>query len=193
MPSTTFDRYVDELVRSQPEPPRDPSWRELLLNSYSDRVALMLVAFGVAIALAGALTAMVAIGPLWQRAILFVVGGIGLVLFAGAPALRAFRYLRALRSGIRVLAEVITVTWTAPGIRPPTIEAGSNGMARGVRRVQHPAGDFEEPFEIDKPWALGLMPGDELLLLADPKRRRVLVDVGPSSVRNVAAGLPQST
>lgn len=179
--TTTFKRYVDDLVLSQPDPPRDPSWRVLLVNSYLNRVALVLVVFGLVIGLAGVVVAIVGVGSLLERMVVILISSIVVVLFAGAPALRALRYFRALQRGIRVVAEIVESTWTAPGIRPPTIEAGSHGMARGIRRVLHPLTEFAEPFETDQPWASHLKPGDLLLLLADPVQPRVLIELGPMS------------
>lgn len=186
--TTAFERYVGDLVLTQPDPPRNPSWRVLLVNSYLNRVGLILVGFGLVLGLAGVLVGIVAVGSLLERVVLIFPSVMVVVLFAGAPALRALRYFRALQRGIRVLAEIVESTWSAPGIRPPTIEAGSHGMARGVRRVLHPTAVFEEPFETDRAWASHLKAGDRLLVLADPVQPRVLIELGPMSEQPATLG-----
>jgi hypothetical protein len=174
-----IDTYVRGVVRSQPDPPRIASLRALVAKSYLNRVALMLLAFGLALGIAGAAVALIAQGPAWLRAVMFLVSGAVAILFAGSPAIRAVRYYRALRNGIRVVAEVTEAAWTSPSIRPPTIEAGSHGMTRGIRRVHHPSMTFEQAFESDAPWAARLGPGSSVWLLADRTRPRVLIDLGP--------------
>lgn len=174
-----LDRRVEAAVRAQPDPPRHVPLGAFIRAGYGNAVALIFVTFALFSALTGVLVWWSATGEWWAGAIVLFVCGAGFVLFAVAPLVRVIRYHRAARHGILVPAAVTNAEWTAPELRPETIEAGKYGMARGTRRIAHPKGAYEERFESDSPWASELKPGTRVWLLVDPDLPRVLMDLGP--------------
>jgi hypothetical protein len=180
-----LDEYARATVASQPDPPRRvPLW-PLLGRSYRSRVGA--IAIGVAVLLGAPMifaSYLLVVGPLWQRLALAVLFTLFTIVFASAPAMRGLHLRSALRYGIRVEGEIVSADWTAPEFWPETVDAATHGITRGTRRVQHPAGVFEDSFISDSAWASKLTPGTKVKLLAHPERRRVLVDLGPSPEGN---------
>ena len=171
--------YARELVARQPEPPRQVPLGGTLRRAYGSGAAIAMLAFAVLAGLPATIGSFLATGPDVIR--VFVVGVCGIVtlLFAGAPALGALRFRRALATGIAVNAEILTVRQTPPRLRGDTIEASTHGLGRGTRRVDHPRGSFDERFETDAAWAAELAPGLQIRVLANPKQRATLLDLGP--------------
>ena len=118
-------------------------------------------------------------GPLWQRAAFVAFCALSTALFILAPGVGALRFWRAVRIGLVAHGKILEVSWSAPELRPVTVDAGRNGFARGRRRVFYPAGPHDEPFESDASWAAQLKTGTETRLLVHPTRRQVLMDLGP--------------
>jgi hypothetical protein len=77
--------------------------------------------------------------------------------------------------------EIIRAAWQGPRLRPETVDAQEHGMARGTWRVHHPTGESKATFESDAPWASQLQKGAKVRVLVDPRRPRVLLDLGPAA------------
>jgi hypothetical protein len=119
-------------------------------------------------------------GDLLLRVPVSLLVGTFTILLIGLSAISAIRLSRALVSGLRVEGEIVRAQWTAPGLRPETIEAGTSGMTTGTRRVFHPTGTFEESFQSDSNWARDLTAGTRIALLVQPDSPRVHFDLGPT-------------
>lgn len=148
---------------------------------YTSRPGVAMTAFALLIGIPATVASIVAVGSTWERVSLIAVCAGITATFAALPAIGAVRFRRLIIQGIRAPGEILTVRWHAAGIRPETIDAADNGMARGTRRVFHPSGVFDETFESDAPWASTLGVGTAIDLLIDPSRLKVWLDLGPSS------------
>ncbi len=174
-----LDEYARDLVAGQPHPPRRVPLFRLVLRTYLTRAGLAVSGFALAVGVPLTIVSAFTSGPVWARLLLLGAASLITLLFAVSPLVGAVRLQSALRHGIRVDGEILDVRWFAPSLRPPTIDAGTYGMARGTRRVHHPAGSFDERFESDAPWASDLTDGGAIALLVHPQRRTTLRDLGP--------------
>lgn len=177
-----LEELAAEIVDRLPQPPRSVSRGALIKRMYRSRVARWFVGFGLILGLPLTFVfAFVAEGDLWLRILLSLFVGAFTIFLFGLPALSAIRLSRALQWDLRVEGEILTARWTAPGLRPETIEAGTYGMAAGMRRVFHPRGAFEEGFQSDSKWARELTAGTRIALLVHPTLPRVHFDLGPTA------------
>jgi hypothetical protein len=178
MEPAAVDDIVRATVRSVPDPPRPVSMGRLLRASYGSTVGKSMVG----LALIGGVP-VTAIGLISSQD---DIGGLGIALFGllftiaflVVPAVPARRAARAQQRGVRAVAEVITVDVRPPGSRN-TIDSIKHGFASGTWRVMHPMGSFETTFETDAPWVPELHVGSKVLLLVDPDRQRVGIQLGP--------------
>lgn len=175
-----LDEVAAEIVHRLPQPPRSVSTVALIKRMYRSRAAPWFVGFALILGLPLTLVfAFVAEGDLWLRILAgLFVGAFTLSLF-GLPAFSAIRLARAIESDLRVDGEILEAEWTAPGLRPETIDAGTYGMAAGTRRVFHPTGAFDESFQSDSKWARELTAGTRIAVLVHPTLPRVDFDLGP--------------
>ena len=174
-----FDETAAEVVKSQPNPPRRISLWPLIVSSYRTRAGLSIAGFGLLLGGPATAAGILSEGPGWMRFALILFCASFTLFMVTVPAIGAVRVYRALRKGIRVSGVILDGRWTPPGFRPATVDAATNGMTTGIRRVMHPLAGFEEPFECDSSWAPLLRPGIDVSLLADPARPKVLFDLGP--------------
>lgn len=187
--TSRLEEYARSIVVAQPEPPRIVSLKASVVASYSTGVAVVFAIVAL-LAVPGITIGLLTAGPWWQRAILVLVSAGAFVLFSGAPLLRGLRYRIALVRGAVVAGEIVEADWVAPGVRPPTLEASVHGMARGIRRVHHPNGTFEESFMSDAVWSSELRPGTRVRLLVDPAHQRVFFDLGPEETPSATLSVP---
>jgi hypothetical protein len=174
-----LDEIAADIVGRVPDPPRPvPTWL-LVRRLYRTSGARWVAGLGLILGVPTTVAALAAAGLLWQRIALAGLLGAFTIFIIFAPAIGAIRLARSLRTGMTIEGEILTVRWSAPSLRPATVEAGRNGMAVGKRRVFHPAGTFEERFESDSRWARELVAGTRVRVLADPSRPRVQFDLGP--------------
>jgi hypothetical protein len=174
-----LDEVLRAAVRLSPDPPRPSSVARLLRVSYKSITGKSMV--GVALVLGAPATVIEILASLHD------VGHVPLAIFAvlftafllAVPAVPARRASRALREGVRALAEVTELRHAPPG-RVTTIDSVSHGFASGRWRVDHPQGAFEKSFQTDSTWADELRVGSVVLLLVDPNRPSILVDLGPA-------------
>jgi hypothetical protein len=178
---SALDEYAAEIVNRLPQPPRSVSTWALIKRMYRTQGARWSLGFALILGLPATFVfAFVAEGDLWLRVpVSLFLGAFTIFLFV-LPAVGAIRLSRALVTGLRVEGEIVSAHWTAPGLRPATIEAGTYGMAIGTRRVFHPTGTFEEKFQSDSRWARELTAGLRIALLVDQTLPRVLFDLGPA-------------
>jgi len=174
-----LDETAAEVVKAQPNPPRRISLWPLMVRSYRNRTGLSLVGAGLLLGVPATAAGILAEGPGWMRAAFILFCASFTLLILSTPAIGALRVYRALRHGIRVPGVILAGQWTPPDLRPATVDAATNGMTLGIRRVMHPLAAFEERFECDSSWAPLLKSGIDVSLLADPARPRVLFDLGP--------------
>ena len=179
---SALDEYAAAVVGRMPDPPRDVPTLVLIRRVYGMGGAPWVAGFGLATALFTICLAVFRVsGPIWAQITLFGILSVVSIVFMAAPAIGAIRLARALRWGIKVEGEILKAAWSRSELRPPTIEAGTNGMAVGTRRVFHPAGTFDERYESDSTWARDLGNGGvRVMLLADPSSGRVHFDLGPA-------------
>jgi hypothetical protein len=175
---------VRALVAAQPDPPRSVALGELMAAAYRNGTALKIAGFGVVLGGAAVGVGVIAQGDWIWKGLIVVVGGALLLICVAGPAMLAARARRAVARGLRVTAEVISVDWADKD--GSTIDALSNGMARGTRRVNHPVNAFTDVFESDASWAADLRPGSIMLVLVDPLRARVWFDLGPAQATDSA-------
>ena len=108
--------------------------------------------------------------------------------FIAIPFIYARRVHRALKTGVLSTATVVSLdTSLGPGRK--TLDSMKNGFVAGLRRVQHPHGEFEEHFQYDGPDAADFHPGSSMSVLIAPDKREVLLDV-PRNMK--LAGQPTS-
>jgi hypothetical protein len=178
MGPAAVDDIVRATVRASPDPPRPVALGKLLRASYGSTVGKSMVG----LALIGGVP-ITAIGLVSSRD---SIGGFGIALFGivftiallAVPAFPARRAARALRRDVRAVAEVVGVEVSPPGSRN-TIDSIKHGFASGTWLVMHPMGSFETTFETDAAWVPELRVGSKVLLLVDPDRQRVDVQLGP--------------
>lgn len=177
---SSLDEYAADVVGRLPNPPRTISTLAILGHLYRTSAARWLVGFGLVLGLPVTIVfAFLAEGELWVRILGLAIIVPTTFMLLAAPAIGGLRLARALAAGIQIRGEIVTARWQGPGLRPPTIEAGSHGMTVGTRHVYHPAGEFDESFESDSRWAHELTPGKQVALLGHPSERRVFFDLGP--------------
>jgi hypothetical protein len=174
-----LDETAAEVVRAQPNPPRRISLWPLVVRSYRSRAGLSLAGVGLLLGIPATAAGILSVGPEWMRVVLILFCASFTLFMVTVPAIGAVRVHRSLRHGIRVSGVILDALWRPPGLRPATVDATTNGMTTGIRRVMHPLADFEERFECDSPWAELLRPGTNVSLLANPARPKVLFDLGP--------------
>ncbi len=174
-----LDDIVRAAVQASPDPPRPSSLRTLLRASYGSLTGKSMVC----LALLGGVP-LTAIGVLGSREepadlVIAILGVLFAIFFLVVPALPARRASRALQRGVRAIAEVVEVELRAPG-PGRTIDALKSGFASGTWRVFHPAGTFDTKFETDATWATELRVGSKVMVLVDPDRQLVGVQLGPT-------------
>lgn len=184
MDAAQLDNLVRETISAEPHPPRPvPRWA-LLEHSLLNAPALAVIAVGAVtlwVVSRFTFTGQLAPGQGSQLTVFSVLlGALGLGLI-GLPLLTYLRLVRTLRHGVRVVARV---TELEPPDMPDTVAELDAGAprpprrVRGYRLVEHPAGLFEEPFELEADWAGQLDVGSEVDVIAHPQRPRVLVALG---------------
>jgi hypothetical protein len=131
-----------------------------------------------AMAFAGALLVLVA-GDRSLGSWILVAFGFGAAAFIVYFLVRiVVRTERALATGLRTDAIVVTSEYIPPGRSGLTVAALEHGLTRGKRRVIHPRGEFVEDFAFDRAGAAKLRTGSRMALLVDPLNRQVLLDLG---------------
>jgi hypothetical protein len=149
------------------------------MRSYWSRSGRIITLVGLLLGVPSVFAAYIATGSIFEKVLLMAITvGITTVILAAAWV-RGWRTCEALRYGQVARGQVLKSTWLGPGIRPPTIDAQTSGIARGTWRIQHPLGGFEATFESDAPWASKLVPGTAVRTVVHPTRRKVLLDLGP--------------
>jgi hypothetical protein len=178
---TSIEEYARDTVADQPDPPRQVGLWSLVSRSYASRTGRIVTAVGLVLGIPVTVAGFVAIGSLLEKTFLVAVAGVMILFVAGSPGIRGWRMWRALRFGEVAGGEIIRAAWQGPRLRPETVDAQEHGMAHGTWRVHHPTGDFEATFESDAPWASQLRKGAKVRVLVDPRRPRVLLDLGPAA------------
>lgn len=102
-----------------------------------------------------------------------LVAGLALV---GHPFIEAVRLRRHLRAGVVARARVLELESADDTV--VSIDALTHGWAHGYRVVEAGETRFEEAFATDAPWSMDLAPGTEMLVVIDPAKRSVLLDLG---------------
>lgn len=172
--------YAQQVVDSQPNPPRDVDVWPLVTRSYGSTTGKVVAGVGLLLGTPVIALAVFFGGP-WTvaRITLLVLSSLITAAAAGSPGLYGWRMWRALKSGRVARAVVVRVAFSGPRLRSETVDAQRHGMARGTWRVDGPDGPFEASFECDASWAAQLRRGTEVRVVVDPARTRVLLDLGP--------------
>lgn len=172
--------WLAGLISGQPRPPRDVAFRRVLaaigwrfFAATGFFVALGLVFAAIALA-AGSVVLRVGLAGLG----LFTAGAF--VYYAGQHVLEV---RAAARTGVVTRAELLQLR----------VQGGSSAdwrdlEADGTLLVRHPKGDFRERLEVTpRRWISKAAPGDEIEVVVDPARKRVLVYLGPPEDRGRGA------
>jgi hypothetical protein len=169
-----FASLAEGIVRDQPDPPRVIKLWKIIAFYHRRWDVLFFYAFA-AIAAFPAIAVLGASGPEWLRVAVFV-SLIAVAAFAFcAPTLAAILLTRTLRHGLRAKGHILNVSF----VSGTGIDHGSR-FARGQRTVDHPGlGRFDDAFDIRWRWGALIATGDELELLVDPRRRKVVFTLGP--------------
>lgn len=176
---TSIDEHARDVVSVQPTPPRRVSLWPVVFRSYASRSGRIVTPAGLFLGVPAIVAGLIASGSVVER-VIFLAVAIGVAMaIGGAAGVRGWRVRRALAIGQVVDGEVIRAAWFGPSIRPATVDAQVQGMARGTWRIIHPQGPFEASFESDAPWAARLRKGTAVRVLVDPNQPRVLLDLGP--------------
>lgn len=181
MDAVQLDNLVRETISAEPDPPRPvPRWA-LLEHSLLNAPALVVIAVGVVtlwVVSRFTFTGQLAPGQGSQlTAFSVLLGGLGLGLI-GLPLLTYLRLARTLRHGLRAVARVTELDLPDTPAELDAEARRSSRRVRGHRLVEHPAGLFEEPFELEAEWADQLAIGTEIDVIVHPQRPRVLVALG---------------
>lgn len=178
--------YVRRVVAAQPEPPREVHTGELVRAVLSETGVRLFLFF--ALVWAGVLSYVIVQG-VWSPAaiVLVVLAFVGAAFLGLVPVVGIARIRRVLSVGVRTEAVVLSAKYTRPGQTSATLEALEHGLAKGVRSVSHPSGDFTEPFRFDHVDANQVSAGTVMEVLVDPVRPRVLLDVGLARAQDVSA------
>jgi hypothetical protein len=115
----------------------------------------------------------------WSAAWVVVVGALFIIFGEFVIAVRfvaARRIQRALRLGI-VRRAIVMELDIAEGPGGRTMDAMKNGFAAGIRRVDHPLGEFKDRFQFDGAGGASLTAGSRMTVLVDPNRQKVVLDV----------------
>lgn len=168
---------IAPLVAAQPTPPRVVHSRSLLRVVLKQRSARTLLAVGLAFLLFGSLIAAFSLGATAEADALigYAVAAVG-VLVTIAPLLFWRRLLFAVRSA--PLGHAIVQKLQFEASTRETIDAVTNGMARGTWLVRAGDREFSETFEEDSPWAGKLKPGSVVVVLVNPTKPRVMFAMG---------------
>jgi hypothetical protein len=168
---------VRDTIARNPSPPRRIGFKDVLGAVLRTAVAAFSLIFALVLLISGfGFAAIAKSGLVWTIAGFFLLAGCALL---AVPFLYAGRILHALRTGLVAEATVTTLTRRErPGRR--SLEAMQNGFASGVRVVRHPLGDFEERFAYDGAGASSAHEGKKMIVLVDPGRRAVLMNVSMS-------------
>lgn len=181
MSAAPLDQLVRETLAAEPDPPRSVPHRRLLRHSLLNVPAVAVVVVGAAtLGLVGrfTLTGELAPGqesPVDAFSVLLAALGVGLI---GLPLLTYLRLARTLRRGVRVVARVTELEVPDTPAEAVDDRAAARRRVRGQRLIEHPEGLVEEPFAFDSDWAGDLVTGSEMEVLADPRRPRVLLELG---------------
>jgi len=174
----SVEGLVREVISRSPAPPRGVGYAKVLRSVFASSLGFATVASGSVLLLA-------AVGFLWGSkgaviplvlAAWFLLVGVGvwIIMFAYAG-----RVQRALQRGTISEARVVSLD-RAEGPSRRTLDAMSNGFVAGARKVRHPLGDFDDRFRYDGRGATSLDVGSPMMVLVDPERQKVLLDVPTS-------------
>ena len=179
--------FLAGVTEHEPNPPRSVGFGRVL--GVVSRSALGFAGFGFGLLMiVGSLGFLLGSkGALAPQLIGWAFVFFGLLLIA-VPFIYARRVAHALKTGVLSTATVVSLdTSLGPGRK--TLESMKNGFVAGIRRVQHPQGEFEEHFQYDGPGAADFHPGSSMSVLIAPDKREVLLDV-PRNMK--LAGQPTS-
>jgi hypothetical protein len=179
--------FLVRVTEHEPNPPRAVGFGRVL--GVVGRSSLGFAGFGFgALMIVGSLGFLLGSkGALAPQLIGWAFVFFGLVLIA-IPFIYARRVAHALKTGVLSMATVVSLdTSLGPGRK--TLDSMKNGFVAGIRRVQHPQGEFEEHFQYDGPGAANLHPGSSMSVLVGPDKTKVLLDV-PNGVVSSRGGEP---
>jgi hypothetical protein len=189
--------FAAQVLVAQPTPPRRVALAVVRRRVFTLSASLTFLVLGGLCGLGGGYLVIRDDPPAAGDDSLVTVLLILLALGAAAlPAVLAWRVRWALRHGGLTDAEVLSTAFSADPrefqgqrarrttgwLDPTYLDALENGRTVGRWRVTGPHGSFEDLFMVDRAWGPQLGRGRHLLVLVDPRRPRVLLEVGPVPV-----------
>jgi hypothetical protein len=158
----TITVFIREILRVQPEPPRQVKYIDVLRVVFKEKSMKFVFIFGLIITLPFFL---VSSNVKISDRILFAFFGLFTSLIAVAPFYYARRIFNAIKIGRVLSAKVESVKYTQSS--PNTLNSTENGFAQGTWRL--PEGELVN-FEIDQSWAKDIKVGSNVeVIVVRPK------------------------
>jgi|GEM_PF-4722798 len=177
MPKQTLLFYVKDVIRAEPNPPRNSRFSKILkliYTSYSGRYSLIA---GIFILLVCFFIFYFTEIKTTQDMIIAIflglfIGGLG-ILFVLGGFLAALKVHKALKIGIVADARVVKAWEARKKVPPEKSPPGSAFVAQTV--VSHSEGYFEQNLDVLDRGEGGPKSGDTIFVLVHPTRKKVLV------------------